>query len=213
MKSKPKIILIGGRGHCKAVIDVIENENKYEIAGIVDLSKKLGEKILNYSIIANDNELDSLIKKYAHFFITVGHIKNADLRIKLFNKIINLRAGIPVIISKNAYISNHSIIMEGTIIMHNALINADTFIGKNCIINSKALVEHDCTIRNNCHISTNATVNGGCVIGDECFIGSNSVIKQYTKIAKQTIIGAGAVVTKDITEKGIYVGNPAKKIK
>ena len=37
---KEKLVLIGGGGHCRACIDVIERENKYQIAGIVDIKEK-----------------------------------------------------------------------------------------------------------------------------------------------------------------------------
>ena len=49
-----KILLIGGGGHCKSVIDVIEQEERFEIAGIVDKPKLLGSKVLGYPIIGND---------------------------------------------------------------------------------------------------------------------------------------------------------------
>tara|TARA_B100000795_G_scaffold218808_1_gene172986 strand:+ start:1469 stop:1654 length:186 start_codon:yes stop_codon:yes gene_type:complete len=58
-----KIILIGGGGHCKSVIDVIEQEKKYKISGIVDKSKSLGAKILGYKVIGNDLDLGFLAKK------------------------------------------------------------------------------------------------------------------------------------------------------
>ena len=51
---KPEIILIGGNGHCKACINVVEQENKYQIAGIIDVPEKLGQKILGYKVIGND---------------------------------------------------------------------------------------------------------------------------------------------------------------
>lgn len=208
-----EIILIGGGGHCKAVIDVIETKNEFKIAGIVDLPSKIGQKILGYEIIANDNDLPELVGKYKYFFITIGHLSGKSPRLKIFKMIKELGGILPIIISSNAHVSKYSCIDEGSIIMHNTIINADTQIGKNCIINNKALVEHDCKIGNNCHISTNAIVNGGLTIEDNCFIGSNSVTKQCIKIASNTIIGAGAVVTKDITESGVYVGSPAKRYK
>lgn len=49
-------------------------------------------------------------------------------------------------------------------------------------------------------------------IGNSVSIGSNATILPVT-IADGVVIGAGAVVTKDITESGIYAGNPARKIK
>ncbi len=213
MKTKPGIILIGGGGHCKAVIDVIETENKYRIVGIVDVPEKLGQDILGYKIIGNDNHISKFAKQYKCFCITVGHMKSSTLRIKLFNIVKDAGGELPVIISANAHVSKHSIIGEGTVVMLHVVINADAEIGKNCIINNKALIEHDCKIGNNCHISTNSTINGTCKIGDNCFVGSSSVIRNNMSIISDTIIGAGAVVTKNITERGIYVGNPARKIK
>jgi acetyltransferase-like isoleucine patch superfamily enzyme len=49
-------------------------------------------------------------------------------------------------------------------------------------------------------------------IGNHVSIGSNATILPVS-ICDGVIIGAGSVVTKDIKEKGIYVGNPAKKIR
>ena len=80
-----KIILIGGGGHCKSVIDVIEKEAKFEVAGIIDKPELLGTKVLEYSVIGNDSDLKSLAKKYKYAFITVGQIKSPSLRIKLFD--------------------------------------------------------------------------------------------------------------------------------
>ena len=45
MKSKP-LVLIGGGGHCKSCIDVIEASDQFVIKGILDIEPKLGEKIL-----------------------------------------------------------------------------------------------------------------------------------------------------------------------
>jgi len=211
--SKQKIILIGGGGHCKACIDVVEQENTFKITGILDLPEKFGENILGYQIIGNDNDIAKYAKQGYKFLITVGHLGNPKLRTKLFNEVKKNSGKLPVIISPLAYVSKHSKIEKGTIIMHNSIINANSKIGKNCIVNNKALIEHDCVVGDNVHISTNATINGECKIDDACFIGSSSVINHLTNVTNNTIIGAGAVVTKDITESGVYVGSPAKKIK
>ena len=210
--NKQKIILIGGGGHCKACIDVIEQENKFDIAGIIDIPEKLGERILEYEIIGNDDDIPKLAKDN-NFLITLGHLGNPKLRIKLFNLVKDNGGKFPIIISPLAYISNHSEILEGTIIMHNVLVNANAKIGTNCIINNKALIEHDAIIEDNVHISTGAIVNGDCIVDENNLIGSGSVLKHSIRIKSNTIIGAGAVITKDITESGVYVGSPAKKIK
>lgn len=188
------IILIGGGGHSKSVIDVIEQEKKYKICGIIDKQEFLGTKILGYKVIGNDLDLDFLIKRFKYAIITVGHIKSAKPRIKLFNLAKKIGFILPTIISPNSYVSKHSIIGEGTVVMHHAIINANTFIGDNCIVNSKALIEHDCSISNHCHISTNATINGSVKIGSESFIGSNVTTKENIQIKKNSFIKAGTLM-------------------
>lgn len=191
--SKPEIILIGGGGHCKACIDVIEMQNTYSIVGIVDLPNNIGNNILGYHIIASDNELEKLSKSYSHFFITLGQIKDYIKRKEIFEKLLSLNANIPTIISPLAYVSKHSKIGVGTIVMHNAVVNASATIGQNCIINTKSLIEHDAIIGNHCHISTGAIVNGGVKIGDCSFFGSGAVSKEYINLSEISFVKANSI--------------------
>lgn len=185
---KEKIILVGGGGHCKSCIDVIEQENRYQIAGIIDLQEKLNETILNYQILATDDNLPEIAAKYDNFLITFGQIKTPDKRIELFNKLKKLGGKFPVITSPLAYVSKHAKVGEGTVIMHNALVNADAKIGKNCIINTKALIEHEAVIGDHCHIATNAVINGGSRVGTGTFIGSNAMTPESINIGNERSI-------------------------
>lgn len=195
----PRIVLIGGGGHCKSCIDVIELEKKYTIAGIVDVEEKLGQSVLDYKIIATDRDLPDLVEEYEYFFITLGQIKSPEKRINIFQELKDLEAKLPVIISPLAHVSKHASIREGTIIMNHALINAGAKIGSNCIINTKALIEHDAIVGDHCHIATGAIVNGGAKIGSGTFFGSNAVCREYTDIAKNSVIGCGATIVNNIS--------------
>ncbi len=189
---KREIILVGGGGHCKSVIDVIELEDKFIIAGIIDKKELIGTKVLDYEVIACDDDLEKLSKIYQYAFITVGQIRTNNIRVKLFNKIKSIGYKIPTIISPLAHISKHSFLDEGTVIHHHSLINADARIGKNCIINSKSLIEHDAIVEDNCHISTGVIINGGTRIEKNSFIGSNSTTKEYITI--DGFIKAGSII-------------------
>ena len=189
-----EIVLIGGGGHCRSVIDVIEQEGLFEIAGIVDQPELLGTDVLGYSVIGNDSDLESLAKKYQYALVTVGQIKSPSLRIKLFDLASEAGFILPSIISPNAYVSQHASIGNGVVVMHDALINASTTIGDNCIVNSKALIEHDCRISEHCHISTSVTINGGVTIESSCFIGSGATTRESIIIKKESFIKAGSIV-------------------
>jgi sugar O-acyltransferase (sialic acid O-acetyltransferase NeuD family) len=200
---KQKIILIGGGGHCKSCIDVIEQEGKYQIAGIVDVPEKLHQNILGYEIIATDDDLPRLANEYENFLITLGQIKSPEKRIRIFQTMKELGAKLPVIISPLAYVSKHARIEEGTIVMHHALINAGARIGSNCIINSKALIEHDAVISDHCHIATGAIINGGVNVGRGTFLGSNTVCKEYIEIGENAVIGCGVIIIKNVPPKSL----------
>jgi len=191
---KELIILIGGGGHCKACIDVIEQTEKYQIVGIVDIPEKMHDQILGYEVIATDSDLPKLANDYEIFLITVGQIRSPEKRIRLFETIKGLGAKLPVIVSPLAYVSKHAAIEEGTIIMHHAIVNANAKIGKNCIINTKSLIEHDAVIGDHCHISTGAIINGGVEIGRCSFFGSGAVAKEYVSITSYSFVKANTII-------------------
>ena len=189
---KEKIVLLGGGGHCHSVIDVIEQENKYQIVGIIDKKELFGMNVLGYKIIANDDDLEEIYKTCKNAIITVGQIESNHVRVKLFNRLKEIGFNLPIIISPIAYVSKHSFIDEGTVVMHHAFINANVRIGKNCIINSKALIEHDVIIEDNCHISTASVINGAVLVKANTFLGSNATSKQNVEISG--FIKAGSLV-------------------
>lgn len=194
-----ELILIGGGGHARACIDVIEMEAKFDIAGIVDSHLTSHDCVSNYPILGSDADLQKLLLKNPYSFIAVGQIISPDIRISLFNKLKSYHAIIPVIKSPLAYLSKSAQVGEGSILMHRAVVNANARIGANCIINSSSLVEHDAEIGAHCHISTGALINGGVLIGEGCFVGSGAIIREGIQIGDRVHIGAGQVVLRNIS--------------
>lgn len=210
--SRPKLILVGGGGHCKSCIDVVEQENVYDILGILDAPEKLGEKVLGYEIIGSDDDLEKYVKLECYFLISIGQIKAATIRKKIFSKLITLEAKMATVVSPKAYVSKHAQVAAGTIVMHNSFVNAGASIGFNCILNTGSNIEHNATIGNNCHISTGAFINGDCKIGEETFIGSNATISSQIEVGNNVVVGAGGVVVKNLESNQVAVGNPTKAI-
>ncbi len=210
---KEPIILLGGGGHCKSCIDVIEQEGKYEIIGITDVPEKVGHTMAGYPVIGTDDDLPKLKGNCHNFLITVGHIQSPGIRIKLFKMLRELGVNIPVIISPHAIVSRQAKIGSGTIVMHNAIVNTEALIGENCILNTGALIEHESRVGDHCHISTYAILNGQCGVGSECFIGSRTVLANNISIPANTLIAAGSVVLRSLEKSGTYIGNPLRKIR
>ncbi|HEY0432575.1 MAG TPA: NeuD/PglB/VioB family sugar acetyltransferase [Chitinophagaceae bacterium] len=204
------LYLVGGGGHCRSCIEVIES-TPYQIAGIIDGDTGLRE-VAGYPVIGDDSSIASLSQSGATFMITIGQVDTPGTRIKLFERIILAGGRLALIVDKSAFVSKRSAVADGTIVMKQAVINAGAVIGKNCIINNMALVEHDCRVGDHTHISTGAIVNGNVTIGTGVFVGSQAVIIHGITVGDGVVVGAGAVVINDLHSPGRYAGNPARKI-
>ena len=201
------LILVGGGGHCKSVIDVAESAG-YNILGILDMPEDVGKQVLDYKVIGTDDDIPQYVDK-AEFIITVGFIKNPSIRIKIYNRIKEAGGKLATIVASTARVSHYATLGEGTVVMHQAFVNAGAQIGVNCIINTFCNIEHDAHVGDQCHISTGTMVNGDCKIGERVFVGSQSVLANGVTIGDDIIVGAASFVRKSISEKGIYSGNPA----
>lgn len=211
--SDKSLILVGGGGHCKAVIDVAISAGR-EISGIIDNAIPIGSTVLDIPVIGTDDNISDFAHENVEFLITVGQIKSPAIR-KRLTLAITQSGGVLAesVIASTAHIAIGAKIGRGTVVMHNAVVNSDATIGENCIINTGAIVEHDCIVGDFVHISTGTIVNGASTIGNDTFIGSHATIAHTANVADNTVVGAGAVVVNDINEEGTYFGIPAKKIR
>lgn len=208
-----KIVLVGGGGHSKVIIDIIKSTNEYELIGITEKDTTL-KRVLDDPILGDDSILKELFKKGVEYaFISVGIGEENNLRIKLFNKIKNIGFKIPALIHREAIVSPYAKIGQGTCVMAGTIINPNAKIGNNSVINTGAIIEHDCIIRDNTFISPGAILAGNVIINNNSIIGIGSKIIEGIVIGNNVTIGAGAVVINDIPDNCIAVGVPAKVIK
>lgn len=196
MSSDLPILLVGGGGHCRSVIDVIEREGLFRIAGVIDNSSRVGEFLDGYPYIGTDEDLPSLSHSIPNAVVTVGQIKSSAARQRLYRFLTSFGYELPVIVSPTAEVSKRAVIGQGTVVMHHVLINAGVEIGHNCIINSGAIIEHDCRIGDHCHISVNSVLCGQVIIKNGCFIGAGAICREGIMISNDSIIGMGEILKK-----------------
>ena len=185
------LVLLGGGGHCKSVIDVAEAAG-YNILGVLDTPENLGKDVLAYKVIGTDDDIPQYVER-AEFVITVGQIMDSVVRHKVGDKVKQAGGRFATIIAPDAVVSKYASIGVGTAVLHKAIVNAGAKVGENCIINTLAVIEHDVSIGDYCHISTGAIINGGALIASDTFVGSQSVCNQCTEITAGDIslIGRG----------------------
>lgn len=208
-----KIIIVGYGGHAKSVLDAIEEEGRYEIAGFVDKDMEHIFPYRGYKVIGTDNDYQELYDSgIRHACMGIGFMGNGELREKLHRILKDIGFDFPVIKDPSAIIARDAKIGEGCFIGKNSIINADAEIGELAIINTGALIEHECKVGGYSHIAVAAVLCGAAEVGLNCMIGANSTVIQGVKITDEVIVGAGSVVVKDIEDSGTWIGNPCRKL-
>lgn len=201
-----RVFVLGGGGHARSCLDVLESTGAFEVVGVVDIRNPVETTRLGYTWLGDDDQLPHLVNSIRHGFVGIGQIRSADKRKAAFQMLTELGCNLPTVISPRAYVARHSYIGEGTIVMHDAIVNIGAQIGRNTIINSQSLIEHDVQVGNNCHISTGAKVNGQVRIGNDTFVGSGAIVHEGVSIGSSCVISAGSVIKEDVADNGWYPG-------
>ena len=201
-----EIILIGGGGNCKKIIDIILSKN-IKIIGILD-DKFNNEEIIvyrNVKIISKISDLPSY-KNY-DIVMTIGSI---DFRLNFFSKYNDYK--FPNIIHNNSYVSDTANLGKGIIIHYGVYVGPDTTINDFCHLDTSSIVEHDCILEKNIMVCPGVNICGGVKIKDNVFIGAGSTIINSTNnkeivLNNKCFIGAGSLITKTIESNKLYYGN------
>lgn len=208
-----KLLLIGGGGHCKSVLDSLYQINDYEDIGIIDAKNKVGETVLDTHIVGTDQDLELLFESgYKKAFITIGGIGDPEIRMKLTAQAKKIGFDFPNIIDPSAVVSLYSELTNGIFVGKKAVINAGTYVGEGAIVNSSSTIEHDCYVEAFSHIAPGSILCGGVRIERETYIGAHSVIKQQVTVGSNTTIGMGSNVLRDVPSNILAYGSPCKEV-
>lgn len=205
--SNEKIVLIGGGGHAKSVIDSLLQRYSYEQLSITDRDIRRGTKVCGVSVFGDDGMLSELYDLgYIHAVIGVGSIKFTSIRRKVWNNARSIGFIFPPVTDASSIIAKSAKLCDGVYVGKKAVINSDSVVGKFAIINTGAIIEHECRIGEFSHIAVGATICGGCTVENDVFIGANSTVIQGVRIGMNSVIGAGSIVLADVPAGTTVIG-------
>lgn len=208
---KGKIVMLGGGGHSRVLIDLIRLSGKFEIACILDPELETGSTVMGVPVQGDESLLPGLFKNgIINACVAVGSVKENGVRMNLYEKVREIGFSVPYLIHPSTIISAEASFSDGVQVMAGTIVQAISSVGENTIVNTGAIVEHDCRIGKHVHICPGAVISGGCVIGDGSFIGAGATVIHGVSVGKSAKIGAGAVVIKDVPQDATVSGVPAK---
>lgn len=202
-----KVVLLGGGGHCRSVLDSLLKLKQYEEIAILDQEEHLGEEILGCRVVGTDQILPNLKKHgFEDAFITVGSITDTTVREKILQKV--KKAGFHVIniIDPTAVIAENVLFGYGVYVGKQAVINAYSRISNMAIINTASVIEHGCFVGEFVHVSAGAVLCGDVHVGNQSFIGAGATVIQGIHIGRKCFVKAGSLIKDNMDTKNGYTG-------
>jgi len=208
------IVIIGSSGHAKVIIDIVNQEGKYNVAGLLDRYRNANETTLGYRILGKEEDLPELKKTHSLKGAIVA-IGDNFIRSKVAALIRKICPDLPFVcaIHPRASIGRDVTIGEGTVIMAGVSINPCSSVGRFCILRTNSSLDHDSTMEDFASLAPGAMTGGNCRIGEYSAISIGSVLIHGVQIGKQSVIGAASLVMKPIESFVVAYGTPAKVIR
>jgi sugar O-acyltransferase (sialic acid O-acetyltransferase NeuD family) len=198
------ILVYGGGGHGKALIDLLLALRIYRIVGILDDGLPPGELIMDLPVLGGEQSLTGLYAQGIRQAVNaVGGIGNINIRIKVFQRLAKAGFVCPAVVHPRAYVEPSAALNPGGQVFAQSYVGSEAAVGFGCIVNTGAIVSHDCVLGDYANISPGAILAGEVQIGTGALIGMGATVNLRVRVGAGARIGNGATVKEDVPEKGI----------
>ncbi|MBF0182583.1 MAG: acetyltransferase [Magnetococcales bacterium] len=208
------IIIMGGSGHAKTIIDIVERENRHRIVGVLDPALHVGERLLGHPVLGGDGELPELVKRYGIEGAILAIGENHQ-RAVLAERLAIRHPDLPLVsaVHPGAAIGKGTTLGEGTVVMAGAVIGPDCRVGRLCVVNTLASLDHDSFLEDFASLAPHAATGGNCRIGRGAFLGMGAVVIHGIRVGEHALLGAGAVAVRDVAALTLSLGVPARVVR
>lgn len=195
------VVLLGGGGHARECIDVIERSGVLRIAGILDTRNAPGTMIAGHPVLGGNDQLKMLQDAGLRNLVLAYGIGGGQAdRGRHFRELLDMGFLFPNIIHPQAAVNRHAVLGRGVQVMAGVVLGSQAEVGDACILNSNAVVSHDCILESNVHIAPGAVLAGGVCVGRDTVIGMGSTVYMRVRVGAENVIANGTHVFSDVPD-------------
>jgi sugar O-acyltransferase (sialic acid O-acetyltransferase NeuD family) len=199
-----QIIVYGGGGHGKSVVDTIRAQGVYQILGIVDDGLEPGTSVMGIPVLGGSQILPDLHAQGIRQAVNaVGGIGDISSRIKIFHLLAEQGFVCPAMIHPSAVIETSAVIAPGVQVFPHAYVGSDVKLGFGVIVNTGAVVSHDCSLDDYANVSPGALLAGGVTIGKGSLVGMGVTINLGVTIGENARLGNSATIKTNVPDNRI----------
>ena len=198
------LVIYGGGGHGKSLIDLVRALGTYRIEGVVDDGISAGESILGVPVLGGGDCLPGLVSRGVRLAINaVGGIGNIGSRIKVFERLTRAGMACPAVVHPTALVEPSASLFPGVQVFPHAYVGSSVQAGFGAIVNTGAIVSHDCRLGEYANVSPGAMLAGAVTVGERALVGMGVTINLEVKIGSGARVGNGATVKADVPAGGV----------
>jgi sugar O-acyltransferase (sialic acid O-acetyltransferase NeuD family) len=207
-----KYCIYGTGGFGREVLTILEDVFKGNGLSIVDnVCFMISDEFYDESLIMGVpviKESDFIVDDYK---VVIG-IADPYVRKKIVDRL-SVDTCYASIIHPRATISRWVEIGEGCVIGAGVILTCSISVGKHAHLNLSTTIGHDCEIGDFFTAAPSVSVSGNCRIGDYVYMGTKAATREKVSICSDVTIGMCSIVLKNIEKKGVYVGQPLRRLK
>jgi sugar O-acyltransferase (sialic acid O-acetyltransferase NeuD family) len=202
--SERSLVVYGGGGHGKTLIELIRAVGDYKLAGVIDDGLEVGSEVMGSVVIGGGEALVALAERGVRMAVNaVGGVGDITSRIAVFERIRKAGLTCPMMMHPSAVVEESARLAEGVQVFSHGYIGSDAQIGFGVIVNTQAVVSHDCHLGDYANIAPGALLAGGVSIGEGTLVGMGVTINLNVTIGPDARVGNSAVVKQDVPGGGM----------
>jgi acetyltransferase EpsM len=193
------LVIYGGGGHGKSLIELVRLLKVYQLAGIIDDGLPAGGEVLGVPVLGGKEALNSLFLRGVRLAVNaVGGIGNLGSRLEVFDNLAQAGFSCPTLVHPTAFVEASARLSSGVQVLPHAYIGSSVQVGFGSIINTGAIVSHDCSLGEAVNLSPGAILAGAVQVGARAMIGMGVTVNLEVKVGTGARIGNGATVKADV---------------
>ena len=196
-----KVIIYGGGGLSKMIIESVRVLGVYQIVGIIDDSMEKGTDVIGSPVLGGAEVLPELFQQGVRIAVnSVGGIGDYKVRLKVFHTLADAGFICPPIVHPTAHVDPSARLEAGVLVLAQSYVSGNARVGMGTLINNSVVISHDCVAGVCTNFSPGAMIAGDAVIGDFSQIGMNATVNIGVRIGRECLIRNGATVKKDVPD-------------
>ena len=198
------LLIYGGGGHGKALIDLLRTLGTYHLAGVVDDGFPAGASVMGLPVLGSREALAKLYARGVRLAVNaVGGIGNVAVRIKVFQTLAQAGFTCPAVVHPSAWVEPSASLAAGVQVFPHAYVGSEAQVGFGAIVNTGAIVSHECVLGECVNISPGAMLAGKVQVGDGALIGMGVTVNLQVQIGAGARVGNSATVKADVPPNSI----------